>query len=151
MNQRSTRGLQLGVCLLFLTCAACQQEDGQQVGAIKTGELSRAVANKVESQTSSEVLTIDQQVQNAVADLTLQAGVQADRVMIKEVAVVQWPSGAMGCPQPGMNYTQALVPGVRVVLALYGEINLYHGAVGKALFFCPKDRAQTPAQGTAAM
>ena len=33
---------------------------------------------------------------------------------------VTWPDGALGCPEPGMSYTQALVPGARLVLEADG-------------------------------
>lgn len=34
---------------------------------------------------------------------------------------VTWPDGAMGCGRPGEMYTQALVPGYRVVFAAPGQ------------------------------
>ncbi len=30
----------------------------------------------------------------------------------------EWPDGALGCPEPGQFYTQAITPGYRVVLAV---------------------------------
>lgn len=35
---------------------------------------------------------------------------------IVSAEAVTWPDGALGCPQPGMSYTQATVDGMRVVV-----------------------------------
>jgi hypothetical protein len=32
-----------------------------------------------------------------------------------------WPDGSLGCPQPGMLYTQVLTPGYQVVVEAGGE------------------------------
>jgi hypothetical protein len=33
---------------------------------------------------------------------------------------VTWNNGALGCPHPGVSYTQALVPGMQVVVSVEG-------------------------------
>ena len=33
---------------------------------------------------------------------------------------VTWNSGALGCPKPGMSYTQAMVDGMQVIVAVDG-------------------------------
>jgi hypothetical protein len=33
---------------------------------------------------------------------------------------VTWPNGALGCPKPGMMYTQALIDGYQVVVKAAG-------------------------------
>ena len=48
--------------------------------------------------------------------------VGADRVpLLRRAEAVVWPSGAMGCPEPGMSYIQVLVPGYHVVFEVDGE------------------------------
>jgi hypothetical protein len=50
------------------------------------------------------------------ADLAQRSGAnQEDMLVIRDQAVT-WSDGSLGCPQPGMMYTQALVPGYWVVL-----------------------------------
>jgi hypothetical protein len=49
-----------------------------------------------------------------VADLA-RRGVTGTPVLIASSAVT-WPNGALGCPQPGRSYTQALVEGVRAIV-----------------------------------
>ena len=46
--------------------------------------------------------------------------------------------------KPDMNYTQAVVPGLWVVLSIDERRFYYHGAEGKALFLCPADRMTAP-------
>jgi hypothetical protein len=46
-----------------------------------------------------------------------------DRAATATVVVaeaVTWPDGSLGCPVPGQYYTQALVPGYRIVFAVDG-------------------------------
>ena len=34
---------------------------------------------------------------------------------------VTWPDGSLGCPEPGMFYTQMVVPGYRIVFEVEGK------------------------------
>ena len=58
---------------------------------------------------------------------------------------VTWRDGSIGCPEPGMNYTQALVPGIRVVLELDGVRYEYHAGGARSIFLC--ENPQPPAEG----
>lgn len=49
-----------------------------------------------------------------VADLTAH-GVTATPTLVSSEAVT-WNSSALGCPQPGNSYTQALVDGMRIIV-----------------------------------
>lgn len=66
----------------------------------------------------------------AVADLASAEGVPEADVAVVTAEQVTWRDGALGCPEPGMMYTQALVPGYRVILAVDGREVAYHGAEG---------------------
>ena len=76
-------------------------------------------------------------VKKAHALLSAQLG---QEVEITTVAVehVTWPNGALGCPRAGMNYTQSLVPGYRVVLKAEQREYAYHGREGGDPFYCAK-------------
>lgn len=50
----------------------------------------------------------------------------ADQITVLQSEFVIWPDGSLGCPQPGMAYTQALVEGYRIVLEIDGETYDYH-------------------------
>ncbi len=49
------------------------------------------------------------------------AGVNADEVVLERAEDTTWRDGSLGCPQPNMAYTQALVEGYWVVLHAGGE------------------------------
>jgi hypothetical protein len=70
----------------------------------------------------------------AVDDLAAQLGVAPDEVTVVQALSVTWPDGSLGCPEPGMMYTQALVDGTFVLLEAGGEQYQYHG--GDPLFRC---------------
>lgn len=49
-------------------------------------------------------------------DLVEQEGIERDAIDVERAESVIWPDGSLGCPQPGVMYTQAQVPGYWVVL-----------------------------------
>lgn len=57
---------------------------------------------------------------------------------------VTWSDGSLGCPAPGMQYTQALVPGYRVILRGGGQMLKYHAAANGNPVLCPPERAIEP-------
>ncbi|GAA2824249.1 hypothetical protein [Kribbella solani] len=75
-------------------------------------------------------------VEQARADLTKRLGVDAGKVTVVSSEEVTWPDGSLGCPEPGMRYTQALVPGNRTVLEVDGKQYSYHSGGHRAPFLC---------------
>lgn len=75
-------------------------------------------------------------VQTAIGDLAGRTG--ADRAEIEVVSVeeVDWPDGSIGCPQPGMVYTQAIVNGMKIVLRHQGIDYAYHQGGSRPVFYC---------------
>jgi len=72
----------------------------------------------------------------ATADAAERAAAAEDEVSFVSFEMVTWPDGSLGCPEPDMMYTQALVEGYRIVLEANGERFVYHGAIGDDPFFC---------------
>ena len=72
----------------------------------------------------------------AIADLSSDTGVDPDDIQVVVNQEVTWRDGSLGCPKPGMFYTQALVDGYRIVLRAGGEEVAYHGSAGKPPFRC---------------
>ena len=91
------------------------------------------------------VADLDEATEVAVADLAATTGVDPASIEVVTAEPVSWSDGALGCPQEGQMYTQAIVPGYRIVLAADGEEVAYHGADGRAPARC--DDPQPPAQG----
>ncbi len=77
-------------------------------------------------------------VTDAVADLASQLDLSSDEVTVVAAREVTWPDGSLGCPEPGMMYTQALVDGTLVVLEADGQRYEYHGGTPLVLCENPK-------------
>lgn len=92
-------------------------------------------------------LDIDRQVAFAKQELAVRLGIDTADIEVTTVRTVQWRSGAAGCPQPGMNYTMAIVPGVLILLEVGDDAYRYHAGVGREPFFCPAELAEAPAFG----
>ena len=58
---------------------------------------------------------------------------------------VTWRDGSLGCPEPGMFYTQALIPGTRTILEVAGKQYHYHSGGNRAPFLC--ENPQPPVGG----
>lgn len=54
--------------------------------------------------------------QGVVADAATRSGIAQSEITVKSAESVTWPDGSLGCPQPGVMYTQMIVPGYRIVL-----------------------------------
>lgn len=77
----------------------------------------------------------------------------AGAVRVVAAEAVTWSDGSIGCPQPGMNYTMALVPGYRVVFAVaQGEgerLYAYHAGRRGPLQYC--ERPSPPSGASSAV
>ena len=65
-------------------------------------------------------------VATAIADFAGQAQVDPAAVILRQFERVTWPDGSLGCPQPGMMYTQALIDGYWLELAAGDHRAEYH-------------------------
>jgi len=81
-------------------------------------------------------------------DLAQRLQINASEIVLQQGENVTWPDGALGCPEPGMFYTQALVPGYRIVFSASSCKHYYHGQHGKPPFYCPAERAGEPLPDT---
>lgn len=96
-------------------------------------------------------------VGGAVTWVAMEAAIRADAARAWQLADsttlqvsaedVTWGDGSLGCPRPGMAYTQALVPGWRVVVRVAGRDVVYHASRRGQWLLCPMGRAAPPAPG----
>ena len=77
--------------------------------------------------------------QAAIRDLTARLGVAEQDIEVMEVRDVQWPDGALGCPEEGKMYTQAVVDGSQVILGAGDRVYDYHAGADGQPFLCPSD------------
>ena len=77
------------------------------------------------------------------------AGVSRDQVAIERAESVVWSDGSLGCPEPGMAYTQALVNGYWVVVEAAGKKYDFRVGSGGSFRLCPPGQGQPPSQSAA--
>jgi hypothetical protein len=77
-------------------------------------------------------------------DLAVRLEVPLERVILVSEQQVSWPSGALGCPESDMGYTQALVPGGRIVLGVDDVNFFYHSGRTGAFFYCENPLSASP-------
>ncbi|MEX2150063.1 MAG: hypothetical protein WD793_07600 [Steroidobacteraceae bacterium] len=87
---------------------------------------------------------IQSTVDAAKRDASTRLNIDPGAIEVVSVERVTWSDGSVGCPAPGMSYTQALVPGYRVILRAGGEVLDYHAAANGIPALCPPERAIEP-------
>jgi hypothetical protein len=129
----------------LLTCVACNANQDKHAdldsGMSAPHTDKAAVLNK---------MTPEEQIAFSKQDLANRLGLPMDVIKVSGATPVSWRSGALGCPKPGMSYTDALVPGIWIVLRVDSVVYRYHAKTGGQPFYCPDDRAEQPVMGSGA-
>lgn len=86
----------------------------------------------------SDVPELAEHARTARQELAAELGVPEEDLTIVLAEPVTWRSGALGCEEEGMSYTQALVEGYRVEIEHDGRPYHYHGEEGQPPFHCPE-------------
>ena len=129
-----------GLAVLVVTLAACGAgTDEPLVGETTTP----ATATPTSENESTTMPTSEQEqlpiVAPAKADLATRLGVEPDELEVISAEQVTWPDGSLGCPEPGMSYTQALVDGSKVALGHDDRVYMYHAGDDGQPFLCPSE------------
>jgi hypothetical protein len=66
-------------------------------------------------------------IDEIVADAAARTGIAADGVAVISAEARTWGDASLGCPKPGMRYTQVPVDGYRVVVSAAGSTLDYRG------------------------
>jgi hypothetical protein len=137
----------LPIALAAVVLGACTGGPGSTVGTspstTPSSEGSEGEESMAPSIPSGEVP--DDLLADVLAQAADRAGVDVSEARIATAEAVTWSDGSLGCPEPGMAYTQALVPGYRVVVEAGGEELHFHGAESGDFRFC--DDPQPPLEG----
>jgi hypothetical protein len=75
-------------------------------------------------------------VQQAQQDLATRLNVAVEKIEFSDFEDMVWPDGSLGCPMPGMAYTQVMVEGYRILLQHGGQVYAYHGGGSRPPFLC---------------
>ena len=81
-------------------------------------------------------------IQAALADAARRTGIDAAALKVASAERVTWLDGSLGCPEPDLLYTQALVPGYRIRIEAGGETLDYHAGTRGAPQLCPPGGAR---------
>lgn len=90
-------------------------------------------------------------VRAAIEDAAQRTSARLADITVVSAGSVTWSDGSLGCPQPGMNYTMALVPGYRILVQAGEQVLRYHAGTRGAVKFCPEGQAIDPAGGDVAI
>ena len=89
--------------------------------------------------------TLQSVTEAVLADASKRTGLKISHLEVVETIAVTWPDGSLGCPEPGMNYTMALVPGYRIRIRADQQVLNYHASARGYWVLCPVGRAVDPA------
>ncbi len=81
-----------------------------------------------------------------LADAESRVTTEAALTLVRAQAVT-WSDGSLGCPEPGMSYTQALVEGYWVVLDAGDQTLDYRASASGAFKLCPDSMGVPPVGG----
>jgi hypothetical protein len=83
---------------------------------------------------------------NEMAPLTK---VRCEQLVIEHAESVVWNDGSLGCPEPGMMYTQAVVKGYWVIIEAAGQKYDFRVGRGSSFRLCPPGQGQPPSHAAA--
>ena len=72
------------------------------------------------------------------------ANVPPQELVIVRAEAVVWNDGSLGCPEPGMEYTQALINGYWVVIKAAAQTYDFRVDRGGSFRLCPEGRGHPP-------
>jgi hypothetical protein len=79
-------------------------------------------------------------VTQAKEDLARQLSVPLSAISLLKFKEVVWPDSSLGCPRPGLVYTQVLQPGFLIRLSARGRSYEFHAGARGAPFLCSEPR-----------
>ena len=147
--RRFDEGAARGVAALLVAAAAsvcCASAPPRAAGLGASG----SAAGPAQPASGLEVSApqgLDAAVQAALVDAAQRTGIGAAALQVTSAERVTWPDGSLGCPQPGVLYTQALVPGYRIRIDAGGQLLDFHASTRGGLVLCPAGRARERLRG----
>ncbi len=90
--------------------------------------------------------TLTSITESVLADAARRTGLDNAGLTVESAQSVIWADGSLGCPQPGMSYTMALVPGYRIKVRAGGQLLDYHASQRGYFVLCPDGRSENPVE-----
>jgi len=88
--------------------------------------------------------TLSSVTEAVLADAAKRTGMERASLNVESAEAVTWADGSLGCPQPGMSYTMALVPGYRIKVRAGERLLDYHASQRGYFVLCPAGTANEP-------
>jgi hypothetical protein len=129
---------------LYFSLAACEGTEEPLPDTAVSEEVTEPEEIQIEVPAP---MNMNGQIASAKKDLAQRLDIPPESVKLSAARQVTWRSGALGCPQPGMNYTEALVPGSVIYLQADNVIHAYHAKFAGKPFYCPRERVEPPVAG----
>ena len=120
-----------------------------EVLVLPTSILSTQEPKKIETQMpqptfSSSIPGIESLIEKAKEDLAQQLSISTSQINLLEAQAVVWPDSSLGCPQPGMMYSQVLTPGYLILLGANNKDYEYHAGKGSDVIYCENPSPPVP-------
>jgi hypothetical protein len=133
--------LLVSVALVIGACGAGEASSPDTTTTSTTTDNEATTSTAPSETTTMPQLDPDQTtlIEAATADLAARIGVDPALIGLVTFKDVTWPDGSLGCPEPGMSYTQALVEGYQIVLRHGDRLFDYHGADDGQPFLCKSE------------
>ncbi len=85
-------------------------------------------------------------IEQSKQDLAQRLSVTTDALTLVDAREVTWPNSSLGCPQPGMMYTEVLTPGFLIVLSDGNWHYEYHAGQDGEVFYCQTPSSPLPGE-----
>jgi|OpeIllAssembly_1097287.scaffolds.fasta_scaffold94085_2 hypothetical protein len=93
--------------------------------------------------------SLRQVIDAALADAARRTASDAGSLKVESAETVVWPDGSLGCPEPGVIYTMAPVPGYRIRIRSAERLLDYHASRRGNLVLCSPARSTGAVPGAA--
>lgn len=130
----------LFVAFMAVGLVACREQADPSSAPIEAPVPAAAPENEdifVPSDNDRPALPPDQLLRPLLDDAAQRTGREAESLVVSRALRVTWSDGSLGCPQPGMHYTQALVPGWHVHITAGDEVLDYRLTDRGSFLLCP--------------
>lgn len=127
--------------MAVIAAAGCVRPPGKEASrpAVDTG--NKGPASPAAPTAPADLRSI---VDSVTRDAASRLRVDPGTVEVVSARQVTWSDGSLGCPEDGRMYTQALVPGFRVIVRAGGQTLDYHAAANGHFALCPRERTIEP-------
>jgi hypothetical protein len=123
---------------VYMQCGLGSPNESMTTPSETPAPTSTPQRSPVESQVPEAIL---RPILNEAAKL---ANVPTQQLVIVRAEAVVWNDGSLGCPEPGMEYAQAVVNGYWVVISAAGHTYDFRVGGGGSFRLCPQGRGRPP-------